>query len=497
MSAARGVGTDADGPVVVAVDQGTSSTKVVCVDETGRVLTEASVAVGQSHPRPGWVEQDAVEILASVRTAVRQAAAGLESRAVVLGLSSQRESALVWNRSTGEPVGPMLGWQDRRTGDVVAALAPHADRVRALTGLPLDPMFSAVKIAWLLDQVDPDRSRSRRGELAVGTVDSWLLFALTGEHRIEIGNASRTQLLDLATGDWSDELAELFRIPSTVLPRVCASDAPSEPASDLLGLRFGAVLGDSHAALYGHGVRAPGEVKVTYGTGSSVMGLLGADEVPDDLVGTVAWQRQGSAPQLAFEGNILATGATMAWLSRLLGRDVDALIEMAGTAPADHGVVLVPAVAGLGAPYWDRDAQAILLGFDLGTDAAVLARAGVESIVHQVEDVLAAADAGARVAVVRVDGAPARDDALMQLQADVSRRDVLRPAASALSALGAATLAAESVGWQPGRDDRVTVFAPRGDLARRDADRARWRHAVGLARTATPPSADAGHPGGQ
>jgi len=485
---ATAVGGGGGGPLVVAIDQGTSSTKVVCVDETGAVAV-ASTAVGQRHPRPGWVEQDADEILDSVLTAAREAMAGREGRVVALGLSSQRESALVWDRATGRPVGPMLGWQDRRTAEAVATLAPHSERVRAITGLPLDPMFSAVKIAWLLDQVDPDRSRSRRGELAVGTVDSWLLFALTGEHRIETGNASRTQLLELATGEWSPELAELFAIPLAVLPAVCASDTVSEPVPELRGLRFHGVLGDSHAALYGHGVRGPGEVKASYGTGSSVMGL-GSGAAPEGLVGTIAWQHQGRAPQRAFEGNILATGATMAWLSRLLGRDIPELTALARTAPADHGVVLVPAVAGLGAPYWDPEARAVLRGFDLGTDAAVLARAGIESIVHQVEDVLAAADAAAPIAVVRADGAPARDDVLMQLQADISRRDVVRPAATALSALGAAALAAETAGFDLAPKDTSTTFVPGDDPAGTEAARAAWRDAVGLARTRPTTSED-------
>lgn len=475
------------GPLVVAIDQGTSSTKVACVDAAGGVVAQASVAIGQRHPRPGWVEQDADEILESVLAAVRTATAGLEHRLLVLGLSSQRESAVVWERASGRPLGPMLGWQDRRTAGAVATLAPQAERVQEITGLPLDPMFSAIKLAWLLDQVDPDRSRSRRGELAVGTVDSWLLFALTGEHRIETGNASRTQLLELSTGDWSHELADLFGIPPAVLPRVAASDEPSRPAPELLGLRFGAVLGDSHAALYGHGIRDPGRVKVTYGTGSSVMGLA-SGPAPEGLVGTIAWQRRGSAPQLAFEGNILATGATMAWLSRLLGREVAELTALARTAPQDHGVVLVPAVAGLGAPYWDPGARAVLRGFDLGTDAAVLARAGVESIAHQVEDVLAAADAVGIVRAVCADGAPARDDTLMQLQADISRRDVLRPAATALSALGAASLAAEGAGLAPPRTGEITRFSPGGDPMRTDAARAAWRDAVVLARTRPTPS---------
>lgn len=473
---------EAGSELLLAIDQGTSSTKVACYDLAGGVVAEASVAVGQQHPRPGWVEQDAVEIADSVRAAVGAATTGLESRVAAVGLSTQRESALVWDRRTGEPVGPMLGWQDRRTAGTVAALAPHAERIRAITGLPPDPMFSAPKLAWLLDEVDPDRGRSRRGELAVGTVDSWLLHVLTGEHRIETGNASRTLLLDLTTGEWSPEMLELFGIPEAVLPALHASDAPSAPAADLLGLGVRGVLGDSHAALFGHGVREAGAVKVTYGTGSSVMGLTGAGAVPDGLVGTIAWHLDGAAPQRAFEGNILATGATLAWLSRLLGRDVAELVELARTAPADHGVVLVPAVAGLGAPYWDGGARAILHGFDLGTDPAILARAATEAIVHQVEDVLAAADAATAIATVRADGAPARDDTLMQLQADVSGREVVRPAAPGLSGLGAAALAARSAGLPLRLDGAGTRFVPQGDPAETDAARRAWRHAVGLAR---------------
>jgi len=487
-------GADA-GPLVVAIDQGTSSTKVACVDRAGHLVREVGVAIGQHHPRPGWVEQDAVEILDSVRTAVLEASAGLEDRVVALGLSSQRESAVVWDRATGTPVGPMLGWQDRRTVELVDGLAPHATRIREITGLPLDPMFSAVKFAWLLDQVDPDRRRSRRGELAVGTVDSWLLTALTGEHRIETGNASRTQLLDIATGAWSPELTELFDIPEAVLPQVRASDEVGAPAADLRGLRFHAVLGDSHAALYGHGVREPGQVKVTYGTGSSVMGLSGAGDAPAGLVGTIAWRLGDAAPQRAVEGNILSTGATLAWLSRLLGREVGELAALARTAPADHGVVLVPAVAGLGAPYWDGSARAVLHGFDLGTDAAALARAGVESIVHQVEDVLSAADAAGPVRAVYADGAPARDDTLMQLQADVSEREVLRPEAAALSVLGAAELAAVSAGLAPTREQRTARFTPQSDPEQTRTARAAWHHAVGLARTTA--SRDARHEGEQ
>lgn len=465
--------------MILAVDQGTSSTKATLFDAAGAAVASASVPLGQAHPRPGWVQQDAALILDGVRAVIAEIAASHEVDAVAL--STQRESALVWDRATGEPVGPMLGWQDRRTAHRVAELAERAARVREISGLPLDPMFSALKLQWLLDEVDPDRSRSRRGELAVGTVDSWLVTRLTGEHRIEAGNASRTQLLDLATGDWSDELCDLFGIPAAVLPRVAASDEPTREIDGLPGRAIRSVLGDSHAALYGHGVRAPGSLKATYGTGSSVMGLVDdAASVPEGLVGTVAW-RLGERTAVGIEGNILASGATMAWLSRLLNRPVDELAALARTAPEDHGVVLVPAVAGLGAPYWDPTARAVLVGFDLGTDPAILARAAMEAIAHQITDVVDAAAAAGPIEAILADGAPSADDFLMQVQADISGRIVRRPSHAGLSARGAAQLAADSLGegFDPVPSDD---FAPRGDASE---SRVAWASAVALTRRRT------------
>lgn len=462
--------------MILAVDQGTSSTKATLFTGVGSVLASASVPIGQQHPQPGWVEQDAVEILASVREVIIQIAADHPVDAVAL--STQRESALVWDKRTGEPLGPMLGWQDRRTASTVKDLAAHAQRISAVTGLPLDPMFSALKISWLLDVVDPDRSRSARGDIAVGTVDTWLVAGLTGQYRIEAGNASRTQLLDLATGQWSEEMCGIFNIPAPALPRVAGSDEPTTNLHDLPGRRIHAVLGDSHAALFGHGVRAPGAVKATYGTGSSVMGLVDdAAAVPDGLVGTIAWRRDG-VDQVAYEGNILASGATMAWLSQLLNRPVGELAELARTAPAGLDISLVPAMAGLGAPHWDPDARAVLTGFDLGTTPAMLARAGMEAIAHQITDVVDAASSTAPVTTLLADGAPVADDFLMQLQADLSGRDVQRPEHSGLSARGAAHLAADTLGltFDP---VPTTTFTPALDNR---AARARWSSALTLTR---------------
>ena len=484
--------------LVVAIDQGTSSTKAVVVDCTGRIVARAAVPLGQSHPAPGWVEQDPRELLDSVKVAVSEALVGVHGTVAALGLSSQRESALMWDRKTGEPLGPLLGWQDRRTAPDAQRLSQegHGDRVRALTGLPLDPMFSALKFRWLLDQVDPDRSRSRAGDICLGTVDSWIVYSLTGDHRIEMGNASRTQLLNIETGQWDDQLLELFSIPRQALPEVVDSNAASAPVVGLpgvpAGVRVEAVLADSHAALYGHGVRDAGAVKVTYGTGSSIMGLLDTGGAPGDgLVKTVAWSFDG--PIHAFEGNILSAGSTAVWLASLLSTTPAELAAMAETAEPSEGLYLVPAFAGLGAPWWDDSARGLITGLTLGSSVADLARAAFESIVFQVEDVLAAADAampeGTRIGTILADGGPSSNKWLMQTQADMSQRNVSLPAAGELSALGVAYLAGESTGlWSSARALKFctsdTTIRPEIETSLA-ADRvAGWRDAINRARGA-------------
>lgn len=475
--------------LVVAIDQGTSSTKVIAVDRSGSVVASASVAIGQTHPQPGWVEQDAEEILASALESAAHAVTGLEHRVAAVGISSQRESAVAWETATGRVLGPMLGWQDRRTASAARALleAGHGDAVRAISGLPIDPMFSALKFAWLLDDIDPSRERAAAGEITLGTVDAWLLARLTGERRIEAGNASRTQLLSIDTADWDDRLLELFRIPRAALPTVVGSDAPSAPITvgALEGARVHAVLGDSHAALYGHGARTPGAVKVTYGTGSSVMGL--GEGAVDGLVRTIAWSVDDE-PVRAFEGNILSTGATLVWLADVLGVTPAELASLAETAADDHGVALVPAFSGLGAPWWDESAQGVVLGIQLGTGRAELARAAMESIALQIEDVLAAADAaGHRVETILADGGPSANGWLMQLQADLSDRTVVRSGVVELSALGAAHLAGVSAGvWsEPPAAADTASFDPAPPTDAVLATRAHWASAVERSRFAT------------
>jgi glycerol kinase len=490
--------TDTSPALVLAIDQGTSSTKVVVLDAPASIVAQATVPLSQSHPQPGWVEQDADALFASVVAGIAQVLAQVSGSIAGIGISSQRESAVAWDRRTGEALGPVLGWQDRRTAPRAHELHDSgvSTEVRELSGLPLDPMFSALKFEWLLDSVDPDRSRSRRGDIALGTVDSWLLFRLTGEHRIEVGNASRTQLLGINSASWEPRLCEIFRVPVEALPEVMDSNAPSAEVRGIpalpAGVRVHAVFGDSHAALYGHGARQPGDVKVTYGTGSSIMGLLAPHaELDDGLVRTIAWNTTGE-PALAFEGNILSTGATLVWLADVLGTTPADVVTLAEHAESAGGVTIVPAFSGLGAPWWDDRATALMSGFTLGSTREEIALAAVESIAFQVEDVLAAADAsGVRIDRILADGGPSANTWLMQLQANLSQRDVIVSSRAELSAVGAALLAGVGCGqWtdQQALDDRADSPSLHPQLEHESVRRRRatWLRAVDTARGITP-----------
>ncbi|MEN2739656.1 FGGY family carbohydrate kinase [Microbacterium sp. X-17] len=475
--------------VILSVDQGTGSTKGLALDSSGRILATASVPLGLSHPQAGWVEQDAEHIARSVQSVLGSLRSQIDRPVAGVGLSTQRESAVVWDTATGRPLSPVLGWQDRRTAPAAERLKASmiGQEIRDISGLPVDPMFSALKFAWILDRIDPDRRRANAGEITLGTVDAWLIHRLTGGRSIERGNASRTQLLDHRSGEWSEILLDAFGVPLAALPTVVDSDATSGPlrALDLGGAAVLGVFGDSHAALFGHGVREEGSVKVTYGTGSSVMGL-GSRSIVSGLTDTIAWSRAGRIAH-AFEGNILSTGGTTMWLAELLGTDAAEIFRLAENAsPAT--VDLVPAFAGLGAPWWDENAIGIISGLTLGTDRAQLARAAVESIALQIEDILSAADTGVdtRIERVHVDGGPAGNDSVMQLQADISGRTIVRPKRTSLSALGAAWLAGQTAGiWPDGVAPWGTAadfFEPESLFAERTERRSRWRAAVDRAR---------------
>jgi glycerol kinase len=487
-------------PLILAIDQGTSSTKALLVDAAGAVAARGTAPLGESHPRTGWVEQDPAAIWDSVRAAVAACLDGQDPhRVAAVGFSTQRESLLMWDRRTGAALSPLISWQDQRTGPVCEALrTPETEAlVRRRSGLPLDPMFSAAKAKWLLDTLDPDRIRAKAGEICLGTIDAWLLSRFGGDAVTEAGNASRTQLLDVRRAVWDPELLALFRVPEAALPRVVSSTGPFPATRGLGPLPDGvpvkAVLGDSHAALFAHGAFVPGQIKATTGTGSSVMGLVdNADALDPGLCLTIAWSVGG--PALAAEGNIRAAGSTLRWVADLLGLSTQDLADLAAKASSD-GVFLVPGFNGLGAPWWDVNAVGLLAGFSLGTGRAAVARAALESIPHQIADVVEAIDRSVgRVHALHVDGGPTRNPVLMQLLADLAGCEVLRSDTAELSALGAAHLAGLGAGLWSWDDLKALPraqdgFAPTMAADRRQAARNGWRQAVRRASGAMPPEA--------
>ncbi|MEU3619492.1 FGGY family carbohydrate kinase [Streptomyces sp. NPDC006872] len=476
-------------PYVLAVDQGTSSTKSLLLDASGEVVARASVPLSQTYPGPGLVEQDALAILASVREAVTDCLKDIDPHSVAgIALSTQRESVVLWDAATGTPVAPLVSWQDQRGSEQAARLhqAGMGEEIRRRTGLPLDPMFSALKMAALLDRHDPPRTRSSTGALRLGTVDAFLLHALTGNPVTEIGNASRTQLLNLATGDWDDDLLEAFGIPRAALSEIVASTGPFGGVRALAPLTDGtpvlAVMGDSHAALFSHAGWRTGVVKATYGTGSSVMTVADSPAPADRVCTTIAWST--GRPTFAHEANIRSAGRTLTWLAELLGTSPDELIALAAGADAGD-VTLVPAFGGIGAPWWDSQAVPVLAGFDLGTGRAQMARAALESVAYQVGDVLAALP-GLRQVVA--DGGLSRSDALMQLQADVADVSVARTTHHDLSAAGAAQLAGLGLGlWtttelETRADTDLQVFTPTWHEETRRPAVERWHRRLTAAR---------------
>ncbi len=471
---------------VLAIDQGTTNTKAVLVGADGRVLTTGAAPVGVESPQPGWVEQDAERIWASLLAAVAACRAGApEVRVAGLALSTQRESVAGWNAATGRPVGPLLGWQDRRTASWCAAHLGEAARrtVHDRTGLRVDPMFSALKMRWLLDH-------HSGGDIRLGTVDTWLIWRLTAgaAYLTEAGNASRTLLYDITALDWSPELLEAFGIPVSALPRPRASDAGFGTVAGVPGIPDGtpivAVLADSHAALYGHGCTTPGTAKATYGTGSSVMApVAGPDGAESPVPVTLAWVI-GGAPTYALEGNILSSGATLAWAAGVLtGGDVAALIALAESVPDSGGVTLVPAFAGLGAPHWDRDAHALISGLGEGSGRAHIARAAVDSIGHQIADVVDVIDARTPLRLFRADGGATASALVVQTQADLLGRDVQVGDVAEVSALGAARLAWAALGrdvsW-PGAGGEI--YHPKADEDERRRRRQHWAGEVARTR---------------
>jgi glycerol kinase len=483
---------------ILALDQGTTSSRALVFDESGAQLAMAQRELRQIFPQPGWVEHDPVEIWQSQRDVAAQAlaAAGLGAADVAaIGITNQRETVVVWERASGRPIANAIVWQDRRT-------APRCDELRraglgplvaARTGLTLDPYFSATKLAWLLDQVPGARAAAAAGRLAFGTIDAWLIWNLTGGgvHATDATNASRTMLYDLETGTWDPELLRLFDIPPEVLPDVRASaEIYGEASAAGLGgaIPIAGVAGDQQAALFGQACFAPGMAKTTYGTGAFLLLNTGGQIVRSGqgLLTSPAWRLAGGRTEFALEGSVFVAGAAVQWLRDGLGiiRSAAEVEALAASVPDSGGVVLVPAFTGLGAPHWAASARGALFGITRGTGAAHLARATLEAIAHQVTDVLEAMARDTPLGELRVDGGASANDLLMQLQADLSGLPVVRPRVRETTALGAAYLAGLAVGlyrgteeiaarWQPERR-----FEPRLDAASRAQARAAWNRAL-------------------
>jgi glycerol kinase len=481
--------------LVLAIDQGTTNTKALALDTDGHIVARQSVPTPISYPRPGWVEQSGVEVWGATTAAIEGCVAALpdEGTIAAIGISNQRETVLLWRRSTGETVGPCVTWQCRRSSDRVDAVrAPETEEaVASKSGLGLDPLFPAAKIGWLLDAHPEARALADQGDLCAGTIDSWLLFKLTGVHATDAGNASRTQLFDIHEQDWSDYLCGLFGVPRSILPRVQDSDARFGTATNghrsIEGVPVHAMIGDSHAALFGHGVRSPGTVKATYGTGSSLMTLTEAPiRSRAGLSTTVAWRRS-SKVAYALEGNISVSAQAAAWMAELMGLpDVEALTDLAANAAGDEAVSFVPALAGLGAPYWKDRARAAITGMSLATSRGDIARATLEAIALQIRDVFEAMerDLGAPLARLSVDGGPTRNDLLMQFQANLLGRPVERLNILDLSAFGAGALAGASVGLMDEAQLQTLInessheIEPRLEPAKRNAKISGWSKAV-------------------
>ncbi len=482
---------------ILALDQGTTNTKALALDGVGRVAARHSVPTPIAYPRPGWVEQSGVEIWRAAVEAIDGCLADLPEWGSIaaLSISNQRESVLLWRRSTGEAIGPCVTWQCRRSADRIDAIrSPEIeDKVVAKTGLGLDPLFPAAKIGWLLDAYPEARALAERGDLCVGTVDSWLLFNLTGgrTHATDASNASRTQLFDIHAQSWNEELCALFGVPAAILPRVEDSDACFGSTARVgrlpAGIPIHAMMGDSHAALFGHGVRNLGAVKATYGTGSSLMTLTDAPlRSKSGLSTTIAWRRSGRV-SYAIEGNISVSAQAAGWIAELMGLpDVETLTALAASAGGGGEVCFVPALAGLGAPHWKDRSRAALTGLSLATTRADIARASLEAIALQICDVFDAMerDLGGELSMLSVDGGPTRNDLLMQLQADLLSRPVQRLKILELSAFGAGALAGLSTGFfeesliTARLRESIDVINPGLDDHGRKAKRRAWRAAV-------------------
>ncbi len=500
--------------LLLAIDQGTTGTTSLVMDTRGTTLGRSTHELRQHFPEPGLVEHDAEEIWQSVIAAVKGAlaTAGVEgSRIAAIGITNQRETTLVWDRATGKPIHRAIVWQDRRTAARCAELraAGHEELVETTTGLVLDPYFSGTKAAWILDHVDGARARAERGELCFGTIDSFLVWRLSGDaasgapvHVTDVTNASRTLLMRLTTLEWDDAMLALIGVPRAMLPKIVGSAEPVAATRGFPGLPDGVpvagIAGDQQAALFGQACFGVGDAKCTYGTGAFILANIGSQPIRSrfGLLTTVAW-KVGDEVAFALEGSAFVAGAAVQWLRDGLGliksaTDIEAL---AASVPSSGGVSFVPALSGLGAPYWDPEARGVICGITRGTTSAHLARATLEGIALEVNDLLTAMseDLGKPLARMRVDGGAAANDLLIQFQSDIGAITIERPTELESTARGAAMLAGVGVGLfhsiaeaaGMSRVDRTFQVAMSADD--RDAHRRRWSGAI--ARTRSTPAA--------
>ena len=461
---------------VLAVDQGTSATKALLFNSLGEIVGRGETPISLQFPGDNRVEQDPYEIEASVLSAMKSAIGTRDRDTIVaVGISNQRESIVAWDRDSGKAVSSVISWQDSASSAICDEIRAQgfADEVQKISGLPLDSMFSAPKISQLLNGLASEN-------LYVGTIDSWLTRS-PGNATIEIGNASRTQLVDLKTGDWSSRLLEIFNIPRDVLPGI----KPSNHHTTLDGLPVFSIMGDSHSAFFGQGINSVGIAKATYGTGSSIMALIPESGVTNPgLCTTIAWA-VGNSISYALEGNIRSAGATLVWLSELLGLAISEIASLAEKA-SDGGVVLVPAFNGLGAPWWDSQATGVIAGLSRASDKSTLAKAAIDSIAFQVSDVIAAmSEVGPKIKELMVDGGASANDYLMQLQSNLLQIPVNRKASSDFSSIGVARMAGQEAGlWKvntlDGAIDRT--FTPEKLSSEQEKSTRQWHKGLALAR---------------
>ena len=484
---------------LLALDQGTTSSRAILFDESGSIVTIKQREFQQHYPQPGWVEHDAVEIWQTQLAVTEELCAERKLKpndVAAIGITNQRETVVVWERATGKPIHRAIVWQDRRTAGKCAELraAGHEPMIRDKTGLLFDPYFSGTKFAWILENVQGARAKADAGELACGTIDSWLLYNLTGGqlHVTDVSNASRTLLLNIHTCQWDDELLQCLDVPRAMLPEVRSSSeiyGEVSASAALNGVQLAGIAGDQQAALFGQACYERGAAKNTYGTGCFALVNTGEQAVASQhkLLTTVAW-RIGNQTEYALEGSVFVGGAVVRWLRDELKliKSSEEVERLAASVPDSGGVYLVPAFAGLGAPYWDPYARGTIVGMTLGTSNAHIARAAVDSIALQTADLIDAMrlDSGSPIAELRVDGGVSVNDAMLQFQADILQVPVVRPKVTETTALGAAYLAGLAAGVWKSRDEIARKwqvdrrFEPRMPADRAATIRARWEQAV-------------------